>query len=321
VLELLYGAVPRRLSDGTDAPGLTGTFWDDAIGLCGWQYGGSYNPSYWITQLDGLTHMRGGTQAGLTNWDSFAIEQGNENTYVFGQFNDYVYSFDKHVGAIIELVAGTGVVNEFSGCDLRCPDRWLYALRDNAGNLRVYYKPLDGAVDGTQEAIITGIPAQSGASGLCTWSKTNIVDEFYIITDGGSAIIYNTTTKTFYPETLAYLPKNRKAWYSPRFDVFVVLFNINTMSVYASSPEPYSLSNPVAVPSLTRGRVCTVRTQLLGDMDEPCPDELVNWSLTAGSGELLTLQSTTDSDGYADAQYLAPMTGGTDPTIEAQVRF
>jgi hypothetical protein len=299
---------------------MSGTFWKDDIGLCAWQ---PYilGPSYAITQMDGLTHIRGGTQAGMTNWFQFSIEQGSYNIYTVDGFLQNVYRFDYYVGSITTLLVGGGVINQFADCDVLCPDRWLTALRYNDATMKVRYKPIDGSVDWVVEATIADIPTRAGATGKCTWSKTENNDEFYIISEGGSAIRYNATTKTFDAASLKLLPVNRKAWYSPRFDVFIVLFADNTVAVYAAAPQPAALTAPVAVPNLTRAQVCTVRTQLLGADGEACPNELIDWTLTAGDGELLTAQSTTDADGYATAQYLAPMTGGTNPTIAAEMRF
>lgn len=318
MLEHLYGPSPRLLPDSTEALELTGTFWDDTIGLCGWHRGSGAFPLYMITQFDGLTHIRGGTQAGMTNWASFAIEQNSSNVYTFGNFDGTVYHFDKQVGNITDVFIDGGGIAQFSDCDYLCPDRWLTAFRFNDGSLRVSFKPVDGSADFVVESFITDIV---GPSGKACWSHTGDPNLAYIVTTSGVAIKYNVTTKTFLPESIAYLPANRKAWYSPRFDVFVLLFDDNTVGVYASAPRPYSLSNPVAVPNLTRAQIGTVQVQLLGQNGEPCPDELIDWALTAGDGELLTLQSTTDANGYAQAQYLAPMTGGTNPTIQAQMRF
>lgn len=321
MLELLHGPAPRLLADASPAPDVTGTFWVDEIGLCAWHHGGAVEPSYYITQLDGLTHLRGGTQAGLTNWAHFSIEQNSPNIYTVDVTKENVYSFDTQVGNIIELFQSSSTINQFDKCDVLCTDRWVTARRFTDTTLRVSYKPIDGSGAFVVEASISGIPTRTGTDGLCTWSQTGRLNEFYIITDAGVAIRYNVATKEFFPGTLAYLPANRKAWYSARFNVFVVLFEDDTMSIYAATPRPYLLSNPAPVAPLVRGQLCTVQTQLLGQDNEPCPDEVITWTLVSGDGDLLTAQSTTDLDGYAQALYLAPMTGGINPTIQVQARF
>lgn len=319
MLEKLYGASPLRFADNSAPPSVGSPLWDDAVGLCWWHDGGGgVDPSYYVTQMDGLTHLRGGTMAYLTRW-SLVYAQNTLDFYGINSYTwDSYYRFDKQVGALNSPPYSAAPGSNFYLFQYLCVDRWLLAFRYNDSSLRVTKVALDGSGGGIVEASISGI---EGASGGTTFSRTNLPYIVWIITNGGTAIQYNLTTKTFLPETICYLPAHRAAWYSPRFNVFIVLFNDATLSVYAAAPLPDTLANPTAVPSLTRAQVNTVRTRLLGSNSEPCAGELVTWSLTAGSGELLTAQSTTDSNGYATAQYLAPMTGGTNPTIQAQVKF
>jgi hypothetical protein len=60
--------------------------------------------------------------------------------------------------------------------------------------------------------------------------------------------------------------------------------------------------------------------RLTGSNGEPCPGELVGWTMT-GDGSLLADQSTTDGNGYAFTQYVAPFSIVTSPTITATVLF
>ena len=90
--------------------------------------------------------------------------------------------------------------------------------------------------------------------------------------------------------------------------------------------RPSSLSSPAAVSAIAQGRVSQVRVRLLGANSDACEGELVDWSITAGSGALAEAQSTTDADGYAYNEYIAPVTGGAGSpfgsvTIQAQVLY
>jgi len=114
--------------------------------------------------------------------------------------------------------------------------------------------------------------------------------------------------------------------YSPRFDIFVSLHDNagnQEMRIWANELEVDSLSAPVALTPVTAGRVSTIQTTLTDDVGVGIPDRLVDWSITAGNGDLIptVAQSTTDENGVAEIKYRAEITGGVDPTIQASVTF
>lgn len=310
MLELLAQNT-RAYANGDPAPGFVGPLWDDRFGIGDWR---DAFAQYFCTQIDGLTYLRGGSfQMG-----HFVIDRSNGEWVITNLGEDKAYYFDVLAGAVNASVGVDGATAALDKAGVMCADRWLRAFLYSNGTLEVQSKPFDLSAGWTSEATYTGL--SGSAYGYATWSKTARAGRFYVISGGGPGAVYDADAQEFVSGTAVYLPANDAAFYSPRLKVFLVLDGAS-VSVYAASPLPSSLSNPAAVGTLTRGRVNTVRVRLLGGNSEPCVGELVNWSLTAGDGELLTQQSQTGADGYAAALYLAPLTGGTNPTIEAQVNF
>jgi hypothetical protein len=313
VLELLAGPYSRLLSDGSAPPDVSAMFWDDRLGIANWsRTGGS---SYAITQLDGSAFTRA---AAPTTMSHFILNQSTADWIFADQFQRSVYYFDSNAGVIGDSLGFYGPVSSLADARILCSDRWLAAYKYSDGTFKVRSKALDLSGSWVDEAVITGA---TGTNGVSSVSKTSKNDEFYFTSIGGFSVKYNVTTKQFDASTVSFMPTNKFCWYSPKLNVFVLVDANSKIQIYAATPKPNTISNPAAVGSFLRGQINTVRVRLLGSNNEPCPNELVNWMLTSGSGNLLTAQSTTDSSGYASAKYLAPLTGGSAPVIQAEVRF
>ncbi|RWA55351.1 hypothetical protein AU476_07535 [Cupriavidus sp. UYMSc13B] len=132
-------------------------------------------------------------------------------------------------------------------------------------------------------------------------------------------VVYYDWVKKAQVGGVAYLGVNQGAWYSPRHDIFVALAS-QQVKVFANAPRPATLSAPVAVTPVAKGRASSIKTRLLGSNSEPCVGEVVDWVLS-GPGQLTAAQSVTDSDGWAWTTYDAPHAAGGAPVISAEVRF
>lgn len=115
--------------------------------------------------------------------------------------------------------------------------------------------------------------------------------------------------------------------YSPKFDIFISLHENSgnqELRIWSHEGEVSALTAPVALTPITAGNVSTIQTTLTDDVGTGLPGRLIDWSITAGNGDLLgptTPQSTTDENGIASIDYRAQITGGVDPTIQASVTF
>jgi len=115
--------------------------------------------------------------------------------------------------------------------------------------------------------------------------------------------------------------------YSRKLDVFMTYEEDGLTSgqgilhVFSLELGPSALSAPTASPAVTAGAVSTISVSLTDDQGIGIPDRLIDWSITVGNGDLLDVQTTTDEDGVATTQYRAEITGGVDPTIQAQLTF
>ena len=93
------------------------------------------------------------------------------------------------------------------------------------------------------------------------------------------------------------------------------------LHIYSTETGPDGLSNPTDSPAITAGAVSTISVTLTDDQGVGIPGRLIDWAITVGNGTLLDTQTTTDQDGVATTQYRADITGGVDPTIEAELTY
>jgi hypothetical protein len=109
-------------------------------------------------------------------------------------------------------------------------------------------------------------------------------------------------------------------FYSAKHDVFVSVHSgsgVFQMRVWARTPVPASLSVPTSSPGVAAGRAVTLTTRAMGADSDPCPDEVITWSLT-GEGELEVEHSRTDVDGYATNRLVLPV-DAAGPNVQVDV--
>lgn len=291
----------------TDTANSVSAFYDDELGWC--SYSGTLG-GYCIVQLDGAGYLRGYQPRA----NKFAIDMQRLGQYIIHDslFSDALYLFDKAAGTRGEVVLSGG---SYGNAQVRAPDRWL-----TVSAALVQYRALDFSGSWTTETTLTGT---SGTN--ATWSRTRASNILAIAHENGTIVYYDVTAQA-QVGGVSYIGANQGAWYSPKHDMFVARTSAHALKVFANAVRPSSLSNPAAITPLTQGRVSSVRVRLLGSDSDACEGELVDWSITAGSGELALAQSETDSDGYAYNDFIAPISGGAgspfgNVTIQAQVLF
>ena len=99
----------------------------------------------------------------------------------------------------------------------------------------------------------------------------------------------------------------RVALFDSRCGVVMAINAAGYVEVYYPQPVPSHLTAPVLEPAavgLYGGSLVT--TQVLGDLDEPCPDRVVHWYLEQGLGGLAREASKSGADGTASNYYFAP---------------
>lgn len=321
MLELLSG--PRTIQNGndpgspvatlTDIATATAAFYDD-LGLC--TYSGTIG-GYCVVQLDGMAHLR----SYQSRANSFTLDMQRPGEWIIHEslFERALYEFNKGPGTFGDLVINTGVIADMTSLIVRTADRYLDVIN---GNVR--WRPLDLSTATVLEAILTG-----AGSGRPTVSRTLNPNVICFVWGNGPVAYYDVNARAQVAGS-GNVGTNSGGWYSPKHDIFVTLTNNaptpDTVSVFANAVRPASISNPVAVSPLVQGRVSQVKVRLLGSNSDACADELVNWSITAGSGAMADAQTTTDADGWAYNDYIAPVSGGAGSpfgsvSIQAQVLF
>lgn len=322
------------------APG--SAFWDDEMGLCvigdyttiDDTFG--YGPNYFVAQMDGTAGARGKAEHGAILLDM----SGDATAYEFNIFNTYfdadlgtavgdVLGFDKRTGTYEDKrIAKNAGLFSYQAPHVRLNDRLLRIAGPS-----IYKRALDGSdLDWVLENTLT--PTSSldpiyDYPGVPQVSRTKHDGVVAIIYPAGGVLYYNVNTGVQVSTWVGRIGVNDAAWYSARHDVFVAMTKLSAdgfytdseLRIYANAVLPYSIVGPVAAGLLTNGQVTQVHVRLLGEQNEPCVNELVEWSITAGDGALTVAQSVTDADGYAYTSYVAPVYAGVDPTIQAEVEF
>ncbi len=287
-------------------------YYDDDVGLM-FSEGNSFRES-WVIQLDGTACIRG---------DSYGIfvldlQRDTEKGYLLidAQLRDKLHLYNKRTATRISLLLSGGI-NAMANIQVRARDRFLSAI-----NNLVKIQPLDISAAPVTEATLTGVGSLAGVSSpYPVWSRTRNPDTLALAYQNGNIVYYNHVTKAQVPGS-AFIGANIDAWYSPKHDIWIRLMSDQKLYIHASKPCPFAISTPFGTASM-RGRVTTFSVQVTGDAGEPCQDELIDWSLQAGSvGHLKGTQSRTDANGQASIDYLAPVVGSLgDATIQAELKF
>jgi hypothetical protein len=304
-----------------------GAFWDDDLGfgsITSNLFG--YGPNYFVTQLDGTCGVRGNSSGSIVLDVS---DQGEWALYnvtsdpVSGDLVGLLCGFDKQSGVYADklIVRSAGIMAAgFFAPQIRAVDRLV-----SIWGTQVKKRAIDGSDSAwVLEANLTAGPDSTLYVGTPTVSRTTDPAIVCIIYQDGGILFYDVVAKQQVIRPVARIGSNVGAWYSPKFDIYTSYTTADSdweVTVWANAVRPDSLSDPVAAPSLVQGKVSRVLVRLLGADGEPCEGELVAWSITGGAGALTSTQSTTDADGYAYIGYIAPVSAGTSPTIQASVEF
>jgi hypothetical protein len=311
-LELLHGPAPIQKLDETAITDCTGwhqAAWDDSVGLMTYSLtmGGMC-----VVQMDGTICLRSSYAP-----QTIALDLQDDGHYltVHGT-NQYISDFRKQSCTRGDLI-GSGAVNYAYQIVCRTDDRYIQAI----GNL-IHSKVLASSATNTFPLEYTLSITRSLPGFGAAVSKMAEHDVIAIALQSGEIVYYNVATQTQL-DRHDYIPANKGAWYSQKHGVFVALFADGTISVYAATPLPDSLSDIEDDDSdPDRGQVFKVKVQVLGDEGEPCPGELIEWS-KLGSGDLTATQSETDADGWARTGYAIPTsaTVGGSFDITAELKF
>lgn len=311
-----YAGLDVKFSEGPQ------TFWLDEFGLVGPQDNG----------LPG-----GGSRWCIANLD--AIISPRASGVVFTTASQLTYDYHKNKllhwdnGINIphtvepltcsvehEVLESAGVTN----VSTRLPDRWMKVSNpdeidvadldavSNAFTLEYTFDPNPG--------ISAGSVATSPGPGSTVF--------IWCSNAGGVILQYDWLNKTeIFPRRTLGTDTTGAVWYSRRFDIFIrtdvdpLNTDLGQLYIYANEFEPSTLSAPVALTPVTQGRVSTIQTTLADDVGTGIPDRRIDWSITVGNGTLSTTQSVTDEDGVAEVDYRAELSGGVNPTIQAQLTY
>lgn len=289
-------------------------YFDDDVGLMFCVYGiGNLYRENWVIQLDGTACIRGESY-GIFVVD---LQRDTEKGYLLidAQLKDKLHLYNKRTATRISLLL-SGAVNAMANIQVRAKDRFLSAI-----NNLIKFQPLDISASPVTEVTLIGVGSLAGVSPIPVWSRTRNPDILALAYQNGNIVYYNHVTKTQAPSS-AFIGANNDAWYSPKHDIWIRFTSDQKLYIHATKPRPYAISAPSGAASM-RGQVTTFTVQVTGDVGEPCPDELIDWSLEAGSvGQLKGTQSRTDANGQASIDYLAPVVGDLgSATIKAALRF
>ena len=288
-------------------------YWDDDVGLI-FSEGRTLKKS-WLIQLDGTACLRGEDYGVLV--PDLQRERPGEYLLIDTLFFDAIYLYDKRAATRTALLL-SGATNSMLDIQARLQDRFL-----SASGAAVKWRPLDLSAAAVTEATLTG-----AGTGVPVWSRTRDPAVLALAYENGNIIFYNHITKlqsastgSGGPPGAAYLGANKDAWYSPRHNIWIKMDASRQLTIHAATPGPAALSAPSGSAAL-RGCVTTFTTRATGADGEPVADELIDWSLLAGSiGALAAAQSRTDAAGYATVDYVAPVTGALgDATLKAELR-
>lgn len=316
MLELLAGPFDILDLDGNsvvDPAGypIQGFYYDDDLGLMfseGW-----LNEVIWLIQMDGTAAVR----SQFFGRFIVDLQPGRLGEYLVTNppYESKLHLYEKRSGTYSETLLSLAGLTPLLNVQVRCEDRFI-GIGTPLSTIKTW--PLDMSQAAVTEATLTG-----AGSGIYRpqWSRTRDANILAIAFQNGNVLYYDHVQKQ-QADGFAYIGANLGAWYSPRHNVFLKLTTDRQLEIYANAPRPYSLSNPSG-DAPARGRMTTYTVRVLGAQNEPCPNEIIDWSLDPGDpGQLRGAQSSTDSDGYASIDYFAPVIGSLGSiTVNAEIKF
>lgn len=183
---------------------------------------------------------------------------------------------------------------------------------------------LDAAVRGATLGAWLPEASHAGKGTICSFSWANDAREIWIGTRDGWITRYDIEAKAYQGTPLQISTSCHGLWYSARHNIFVSLSEgASSLDVrlWANQPQPAILSAPSTNAALVSGRRITVSATLTGSNGEPCPEEVVAWTLS-GPGSLLLAATATDAAGTARTWYDTPgEAAGENVTLTATVVF
>lgn len=314
MLELLAG--PVDITHGESTAYLTSparAMWADGIGVISSIHVGTQNIAGTVIGLDGVArkrHARSGLFGAITHnladrclavWHSTHEQFETADSYIF---HPQTEGFATGVGAPWAVL----------------PDRWLMAT-----GTKIRTVARGSAATPTDEYTL---PVTLGSTGAGWITPGTRADRVMIGGPAGVAYEYD-----YVAEQLVGFRRHfgmacaDGVFYSKALGVWITLSRTSSapiktqMRVWADEVAPASLAAPAALSSVLKGRAVEVRTRLLGASSEPCAGMLINWSVTAGDGEVSPTQSTTDADGYASTMLIEPPDASGSATVEAEAVF
>lgn len=277
--------------------------------------GSSQNTTY-VVQLDGTACNRSN---GYSNFLIYDLDPSNYGELLARQhpFNNHLSTWDKFACVVKDELLFQGGVVGFSNHQIRLADRFLMATHHPIS--RVKWHPLGvPVVSFEDEAVLTNAGTGSIPP---AWSMTRNPNILAIAYRDGAIVYYDHVNKVQMPG-VANIGTNKGAWYSPRHNIWIKINSANQLVIHAATPRPSAMTAPSGSAAL-RGRTTTFSVTVTGDAGEPCPDELISWSLLSGAiGQLKATQSRTNQNGQASIDYIAPVIGAlSDVTIRAELKF
>lgn len=308
-LELLAGPHPITTDGGTPIASFSNSSGMEAAYIQGLGLFANITPAgetaeYCAVQLDGTAHRRGWRNAIVP-----LVLNLRDGGFAWPNVNQ-LYTFDV-LAATAEPTPFYTVPSGILTMQVICADRYL---RFSLGSVQT---SVDG-VTFTTEHVWSGSAPGVGNT-VSRGGAPNIVCVSF--PSSGQIRFYDVLRKVEVGGVRYTGEANRGIWYVPKHDVFLELTTDVKLKIFANAVRPASLANPAALATVQAGRAVQVRTRLLGAQSEPCADERVNWSITAGSGSLAEAQSTTDASGYAYNTLVAPVGSSGNVTVQATASF
>lgn len=304
-LELLYGPANIKVG-GTDVVAAAGFTWMQGLGLLAvLDPGAAYG--FYAVQMDGTAE---GPRSSY-NGSGFGSVLNLSGKQLAVSTTTHLYNFDYLAGRpdATSFLTGTACQD----ITVITPDRYL-GFFDNGSGVQAQ-ATTDGTIY-TAEYTFTG----PSPGTLVNVSRSRSPTEVCLTFSSGQMRFYDTTLKAQVGDTLFIGEAPDGCWYVPKFDIFVEVKSLQ-IKILADVTAPYSLSNPVATPTVEAGVASSLSVQLLGAQSEPCVDELINWSIASGEGSLAVSQSATDLTGTALNTLVIPVGSTGTVTVDAELNY
>jgi hypothetical protein len=300
-LELLYGPVDITVN-GMPVTSASGFMWMQGIGLLAVLDAGAFG--FYAVQLDGQAE---GPRSSY-NGGGPVLDLRGSRSLAMATVND-LYNFNYLAGMpdTVSFLHGSSVLF----ITVITADRYL-AFRDTGSSVQALYTH-----DGTTYTAEYTFPFHGS---LVSVSRGRSMTEVCLVFSGGQICFYDVSLKTQNGPTLFAGEDPDGCWYVPKYDIFVEVKSLQ-VKILADAAQPYSISIPTATPAVDAGLVSQLQVQLLGAQSEPCVGEMINWSITAGSGSLIKPQSTTDNNGYATNALVIPVGSTGSTSVSATLSY